>query len=220
MRTLHALGLLLSYPTNELVEAMPELRNVLLAEEFVGAETLTTLEPLFKTVRDGPLLDLQEDYVSLFDRQPGLSLHLFEHVYGESRDRGQALAELSDLYASSDMLVANGETPDYLPAFVEFLGAQPEKEARRLLGEVGHILLLLSQRLEQRQSPYGAVMRALTGLCEPHPEDARVEEASRINPDEAPDLEKSWEEPEAFPSRACGSTLATSDNTRKAKMRG
>jgi len=36
--------------------------------------------------------------VSLFDRGRHLSLHLFEHVHGESRDRGQAMVDLMEHY--------------------------------------------------------------------------------------------------------------------------
>ncbi|MEJ2459788.1 MAG: hypothetical protein P8Y58_17260 [Novosphingobium sp.] len=41
------------------------------------------------------LYDAQERYVLLFDRTRKLSLHLFEHVHGESRDRGQAMVDLA-----------------------------------------------------------------------------------------------------------------------------
>lgn len=216
MRTFHTLGLLLTYPTPELVEALPELRQVLQAEEGLSAQQQANLASVFNYLQQGNLMDIQEAYVALFDRHPGVSLHLFEHVYGESRDRGQALAELADLYATSNLFLTNGETPDYLPAFLEFMSGQPEKEARRLLGEVGHILLLLSERLEQRESVYAPVLRALTGLCDPHPESARVEEAARVNPDVMPDPDTVWAEPEAFPSQACGVTpsVKTSKPTR------
>lgn len=206
MRTFQTLGLLLTYPTPELLAALPEFHQVLRAEEALPQDQIEAMQKLFSHLTETNLLDVQEAYVALFDRHPGLSLHLFEHVYGESRDRGQALAELADLYASGGLFLKNGETPDYLPAFLEFMSGQPEKEARRLLGEVGHILLLLAERLEQRESVYAPVLRALTQMCEPHPEAARVEEAKRINPDVEPDLDKTWAEPEAFPTKACGVT--------------
>lgn len=205
MRTFQTLGLLLTYPTADLLTALPELRQVLQAEEALSAPHHQSLEPVFKHLTHTPLLDAQEGYVALFDRHPGLSLHLFEHVYGESRDRGQALAELADLYAASDLFLTNGETPDYLPAFLEFMAGQPEKEARRLLGEVGHILLLLAERLEQRQNVYAPVLKALCSLCEPHPEANRAAAAAAINPDIEPDPEATWAEPEAFPNPGCAS---------------
>lgn len=218
MRTFQTLGLLLTYPTPELVEALPELRQVLQAEEALSGQQQANLASVFDYLHHGRLMDIQEAYVALFDRHPGLSLHLFEHVYGESRDRGQALAELADLYAASNLFLSNGETPDYLPAFLEFMGGQPEKEARRLLGEVGHILLLLAERLEQRENVYAPVLRALTSLCEPVPETARAEEAARVNPDVMPDPDTMWAEPEAFPSQSCGvaPSVKTSKPTRVA----
>ena len=192
MRTFHALGILLMYPTEALCEGLRELRNVLRGEEMLTVAELETLVPVFSYLETTPLLDLQEAYVNLFDRSPALSLHLFEHVYGENRDRGQALAELADLYAASEMVVGGGETPDYLPAFLEFMALTPEKEARRLLGEIGHIIQLMHNRLAQRQSPYAAVFKVVCGLCEPVPEAFRVEEADKVNPDKAPDLDASW----------------------------
>ena len=209
MRSFHALGILLMYPTEDTREGLRELRNVLRGEEMLSVSELETLVPLFSYLETAPMLDLQESYVNVFDRSPALSLHLFEHVYGENRDRGQALAELSDLYAASGLFLSQGETPDYLPAFLEFMSLTPEKEARRLLGEVGHILVLMHGRLQQRQSPYAAAMKVLCGLCEPEPEAFRVEEADKLNPDKEPDLETTWQEPEAFPNRSCGTTPAT-----------
>lgn len=213
-RTFQALGLLLTYPTPQLVEGLHDLHDALRAEEALSATHFGALQPLFRHLAEGALLDVQEGYVGLFDRQPGLSLHLFEHVYGESRDRGQALAELADLYASAGLFLDNGETPDYLPAFLEFMGGQPEKEARRLLGEVGHILLLLAERLEQRESVYAPVLRALTGMCEPSPEASRVDEARQVNPDVGEDPERTWPEPEAFPGKGCGTQAPAGKPTR------
>ncbi len=206
MRTFQALGILLMYPTEDTRTALSELRNVLRGEEMLSTQELERLIPLFDWLEKTPLLDAQESYVNLFDRSPALSLHLFEHVYGENRDRGQALAELADLYAASDLFLDKGETPDYLPAFLEFMALQPEKESRRLLGEVGHIVQLLHNRLSQRQSPYAAVLAVICGLCEPTPEAFRVEEADKLNPDREPDLETSWQEPEAFPTSGCGTS--------------
>ena len=117
MRTFQTLGLLLTYPTADLLTALPELRQVLQAEEALSAPHHQSLEPVFKHLTHTPLLDAQEGYVALFDRHPGLSLHLFEHVYGESRDRGQALAELADLSAQCDLIATSCRraTADYLP---------------------------------------------------------------------------------------------------------
>ena len=208
MRTFQALGILLMYPTEDTQAALPELRNILRGEEMLPHADLEKLVPLFTYLEKEPMLDQQEKYVGLFDRAPSLSLHLFEHVYGENRDRGQALAELADLYASSDMFLKEGEMPDYLPAFMEFMALQPERESRRLLGEIGHIIQLMANRLAERGSVYAPLMALICSLCEPHPEAFRVEAADKMNPDKPVDLDATWEEPEAFPTGGCATTAS------------
>ena len=74
---------------------------------------------------------MQERYVLLFDRTRSLSLHLFEHVYGESRDRGQAMVDLKQLYEQHGLFMSSSELPDYLPLFLEFLSAVPETQSAR-----------------------------------------------------------------------------------------
>ena len=57
-----------------------------------------------------------------------LSLHLFEHVHGESRDRGQAMVDLKAMYENAGLFVTR-ELPDYVPLLLEFLSTQPRPEA-------------------------------------------------------------------------------------------
>jgi nitrate reductase delta subunit len=110
-------------------------------------------------------MDLQAAYVGLFDRVRTLSLHLFEHVHGESRDRGQAMVDLVKLYQRHGLDVTAKELPDYLPLFLEFLSIVPPAEARDLLGEAAHIFPAIGGRLARRESPYAAVFTALAELA-------------------------------------------------------
>jgi nitrate reductase delta subunit len=89
-RTLKVLSALLSYPTQELQGAGDALRSALRDEPLLPDETQKHLQQLIGEIAVGDLYDLQERYVDLFDRGRSLSLYLFEHVHGESRDRGQA----------------------------------------------------------------------------------------------------------------------------------
>lgn len=148
-----ALGALLAYPEQELRDAVAELRTVFLRDRAIQA--------LLDELEGQPLVRLQERYVELFDRSRALSLHLFEHVHGESRDRGQAMVDLADTYAARGFEVGGGELPDYLPAFLEFLSVVPEDESRGLLGETADILRALGDRLAERGSRYSAVFAAL-----------------------------------------------------------
>jgi nitrate reductase delta subunit len=146
-----ALAALLAYPERELIEAIPEIR----------AAAPASLRELLRELESEPLSALQERYVELFDRSRALSLHLFEHVHGESRDRGQAMVDLAQTYESRGFAVAGNELPDFLPAFLEFLSVLPPAQAKGMLGETADILRALGDRLADRGSRYSAVFAAL-----------------------------------------------------------
>jgi nitrate reductase molybdenum cofactor assembly chaperone NarJ/NarW len=146
-----ALAALLAYPERELIEALPEIRAVLPGR----------LGELLDELQREPLTALQERYVELFDRSRALSLHLFEHVHGESRDRGQAMVDLARTYAARGFAVAGNELPDYLPAFLEFLSVLPPLEAKGMIAETAEILRSLGDRLAERGSRYAMVFAAL-----------------------------------------------------------
>ena len=150
MTNFRALAALLSYPEPDLIAALPEIRR-----EVPG------LSSLLDELKREPLHVLQERYVELFDRSRALSLHLFEHVHGESRDRGQAMVDLARTYASRGVQVADNELPDYLPAFLEFLSLLPAPEAKGMIGETEELLRALGDRLAARGSRYAAVFAAV-----------------------------------------------------------
>ncbi|MGB6388965.1 MAG: nitrate reductase molybdenum cofactor assembly chaperone, partial [Methyloceanibacter sp.] len=134
-----ALSALLSYPELELQTTAPELRRIIDEETFLTPDCRRLLDALIEEIATGDLYDLQERYVELFDRTRSLSLHLFEHVHGESRDRGQAMIDLKSLYDQNGLCLSSAELPDYLPAFLEFLSTRPLAEARTLLGQPAHV---------------------------------------------------------------------------------
>ena len=146
-----ALAVLLSYPEEELLQALQELR----------AAVPPSLHPLLDELARAPLAHSQERYVALFDRSRALSLHLFEHVHGESRDRGQAMVDLAQTYAARGFAVAGNELPDYLPAFLEFLSVLSPAQAKGMLGETAEIVRTLGDRLAERGSRYALVFAAL-----------------------------------------------------------
>jgi nitrate reductase delta subunit len=153
MLNTRALAALLAYPEEELISNLPSLKEI-----FSGHRDL---EQLLQEMQGEELHVLQERYVELFDRSRALSLHLFEHVHGESRDRGQAMVDLAATYASRGFEVTGGELPDYLPAFLEFVSLVEPKEGKGLLGETADILRSLGDRLADRGSRYSAVFAAL-----------------------------------------------------------
>lgn len=196
IRTFKVLSLLLSYPTEAIREAAPEFRGVIESEALVPVRFRAPLFALIDEIAERDLYDLQERYVLLFDRTRSLSLHLFEHVHGESRDRGQAMLDLAALYEKHGFRVAANELPDYLPMFLEFLSLLPANEAKEMLEEPAHILAALEARLNKRKSIYASVFRALKGLSRGKFSAAQL--AELVAGDDAPDdlaaLDAEWEE--------------------------
>ncbi|MFX0541894.1 nitrate reductase molybdenum cofactor assembly chaperone [Roseovarius sp. S4756] len=198
-RTLKALSLILSYPTAEHQGAMHEIAGVLAADPRLGSAVKAELDALARRLAQGDLYDLQEGYVMLFDRSRTLSLNLFEHVHGESRDRGGAMVSLIETYRESGFEPATTELPDHLPVLLEFLASRPTAEAQEILADAAHILDALSTRLARRESGYAAVFTALLQLSGEQA-DAEAVADMLAQPDDDPSdleaLDAVWEETE------------------------
>jgi len=209
IRTFKVLSLLLSYPTEAVQAAAPELKAVLEQEALLPARMRARLADLIDELAARDLLDLQERYVLLFDRTRSLSLHLFEHVHGEGRDRGQAMIDLMELYENGGLHIEAKELPDYLPLFLEFLSTRPFGEAQALLSQPLHILAALGERLRKRRSAYAAVFRALTALAEGKPAAetlAALLDEPEDDPNDLEALDQSWEDaPVTFGPTSAGS---------------
>lgn len=198
-RTLKALSLLLSYPTRELQEAMPEIGGVLAAESRLTAAARRDLRPLVEVLGRGDIYDIEEAYVVLFDRSRSLSLNLFEHVHGESRDRGGAMVSLLESYREAGFEPATSELPDHLPVLLEFLATRSPGEAQEVLADAAHILEALTARLAKRESPYAAVFAALLQLSGATADKEIVAELlaqPEDDPDDLEALDQIWEESE------------------------
>jgi nitrate reductase molybdenum cofactor assembly chaperone NarJ/NarW len=164
MKTLKLLAVLLSYPSDDMVAALPEIAKRLNAEPALRRATQDALAGLLAELKREDLLDLQERYVAQFDAGRATSLHLFEHVHGDSRDRGQAMVDLNALYLRSSYVLAVNELPDYLPAVLEYLASRPAAEVHELLEDCAHILRAVGERLLAGGSPYAAVFAAVLDL--------------------------------------------------------
>ena len=196
-KTFKVLSLLLTYPEEEIQAAAGEMKQILESEKLVPANCLKGLSQLLDEIGSGDLFDLQERYVLLFDRSRSLSLHLFEHIHGESRERGQALVDLAAHYEKHGLVIGAKELPDFLPLFLEFLGTRPEKEARELLGQPLNVIAVLGERLRKRRSPYAWVFLALQGIAAGKPVKSEIE-SLLAEPDEDPSdleaLDRAWED--------------------------
>jgi nitrate reductase delta subunit len=198
-RTLKALSLTLSYPTAELQEAMPAIGAVLAADSRIAPETRGALAALTGWLGQGDLFDVQESYVMLFDRSRTLSLNLFEHVHGESRDRGGAMVSLIETYRGGGFEPATTELPDHLPVLLEFLSTRPFAEAQEILADAAHILDALAARLQRRTSGYDAAFVALSQLVNAQADDNAVADMLALPDDDPTDLaalDAVWEETE------------------------
>jgi nitrate reductase delta subunit len=196
-KTFKVLSALLSYPTAELQAAAAEFAAVLDSEALMPEPDRQALAPLIAQIAGDDLYELQERYVLLFDRTRSLSLHLFEHIHGESRDRGQAMVDLAELYYRGDMAISARELPDYLPLFLEFLSTRSEAEARELLEQPLHIISALATRLMRRESVYAAALRALEAVARSKPEAGALRELldeAEDDPNDLAALDAIWEE--------------------------
>lgn len=194
---LKVLSLLLSYPTEELRQSVPELKAALASETGLGKRERTLLLKLAEDIGSLDLYDAQERYVFLFDRTRSLSLHLFEHVHGESRDRGQAMVDLMTMYEDAGFAIDARELPDYLPMFLEFLSMKPQAEASELLGQIAHILAALKERLKKRKSVYVNAFGVLEALALGKPDRTLLKDLLETAEDDPHDLEaldRIWED--------------------------
>lgn len=196
MLILKILSALLSYPRAEMLAALDEMAQLLQREDLLPVPQKTALITLMDSWRGADLLDLQESYVGLFDRGRSLSLHIFEHVHGESRDRGQAMVDLMALYRSRGFEISARELPDHIPLFLEYLSQQSREEALALLRDAMPVLSLLGARLRQRASPYHVIFDALAAFAG---DKGTMAEMSDRAANEGPDetlvrMDELWEE--------------------------
>lgn len=164
MNSLRIIGLLLDYPSDELWEHQIEVLEAVTGLEELNEEQRLDLALYITAFCKQDLLDAQSAYTGLFDRGRATSLLLFEHVHGESRDRGQAMVDLMGQYREAGLEIDSRELPDYLPLYLEYLTTRDEQEARGGLRDIAPILALLSARLQERDSHYAELFDLLLAL--------------------------------------------------------
>jgi len=189
-KTLRVLAHLLSYPDASLREHLDEMRDALRAERALTAGRLIELDALIDRLRSGRAMDVESAYVELFDRGHGTALHLFEHVHGDSRDRGPAMVDLIKTYEQAGLYIGESELPDHLTVVLEYASTQPAAQARDFLREVSHILQVIFSALLKRESAYASVVAAVLDLA--------GEKAQAVKIPDEPAIDDSWEEPMAF----------------------
>ena len=214
MNSVIILSHLLDYPTQALIEHRYDVLNAVDALPLDRTDK-EALKDFVRSQTAHDLMDWQSEYDEQFERGRSLSLMLFEHLHGESRDRGQAMVDLLQQYRAAGLDISERELPDYLPLYLEFLSTQGEENFRAGLAEVAHILAVLACRLEQRESPYAAVLHALLSLSgvEVALDDVR-EQLNGEKRDDTPEaIDKVWEEEQVtFGAGAGGDSCPTAQN--------
>ena len=194
-RTLRALAAMLSYPSADLKDNIGEVASALDGESALGRSDRRRLGTLLSRFAQDDLLDLQSTYSELFDRSRSLSLHLFEHVHGDSRERGQAMIDLGQQYMESGFFLEGGELPDFVPVFLEYASCLAPKDAREMLGQPAHVFAALAERLDKRGSDYATIFHALVALAKARVDaDARAVVDQNTPAEDAADIDSEWEE--------------------------
>lgn len=198
IKVLALIGRLLDYPTAELIQHKAEVLEALRTTPYLPPELRRNLMAHVEREFAQDLYDLQARYDGLFDRGRSLSLLLFEHVHGESRDRGQAMVDLLNVYQEAGLLPRRDQLPDYLPLFLEFLSTRDEDTAAQWLGNVSHILLLLAERLRKRGAWEADLFDALLVIGGGQLADDRVQAQVAAEEDDCSlaALDRDWEDKE------------------------
>lgn len=203
MVVLRALGALLTYPRTELHDALPEIVETLRVSSLLSPQNLVALEGLVELLADADPLWTEEHYVEMFDRRRATSLHLFEHVHGDTRERGHAMVELKALYERAGFNLSTSELPDYLPVILEYLSYRDLAEAKAMLGDCSHILRAIGEALLQRGSNYSAIFQALLDIAG----EAGLDRSAAMHHEaQVEDLDREWVEQPAFGSQSCDAT--------------
>ena len=193
--TLRALAVLLGYPSDELKANIGDVRGAIIHDGVLSVGDYSRLETLLRRFDEEDLLDLQAVYSELFDRSRSLSLHLFEHVHGDSRERGQAMIDLGQQYIESGFFLEGSELPDFVPVFLEYASCLPPAEAREMLSQPAHVFAALAERLDKRGTDYAAIFHCLVALTKGRVDaDARAVVDQNTPPEDAPDIDAEWEE--------------------------
>ena len=188
--SLRALALLLSYPDADMRSKLTDVMSVLSLERALSPSRISELKNLTEQLQSLDPLEVESRYVETFDRGRSTCLNLFEHVHGDSRDRGPAMIDLSQTYAQSGLVLDPDELPDHLCVVLEFASTQTEDVAKSFLDEMAHILNSIFSALLKRESPYAAVIAAVLELS--------GHKAQAVNIPVEESIDSSWQEPEAF----------------------
>jgi len=209
---------LLEYPDAALWQHQQELFDALDSGVNLDKAHAHRVAAFLRDLTSQDLLDAQSGYSELFDRGRATSLLLFEHVHGESRDRGQAMVDLLAQYERHGLQLDTRELPDHLPLYLEYLAQLPVAGAIGGLQDIAPILALLKARLAQRESHYAVLFEALLALANTQVDNTQVAEkiAGEARDDTPQALDAVWEEEQVkfFAEQGCAESDITAHQRR------
>ncbi|MGP0855118.1 nitrate reductase molybdenum cofactor assembly chaperone [Serratia sp. CY84636] len=218
MISLKVIARLLDYPEQVLFDHQQALIEALEPASELDLHHSAQLILFIRRLCARPLLDVQADYCELFDRGRATSLLLFEHVHGESRDRGQAMVDLMAQYRAAGLEIDSRELPDFLPLYLEYLASRSAAQAREGLQDIAPILALLGARLQQRESPYAVLFDLLLALSgsEVQAQTLEPQVAQEARDDTPQALDAVWEEEQVkfLGEQGCASAQQTAHQRR------
>lgn len=191
---LKALSCLLLYPDARLKDGLDEIRGVIESGNRIPPIPKEELLSFADYLKSSHLSELQKQYVATFDVGKRASLNLFEHMHGDSRERGAAMLRLKKLYEDRGLEVKSIEMPDFLPMFLEFLSGLSSKEASIYLNSAAKHIAALDVELKKEESPWKAVTGAILSLTDYKPEEVKADRDDLIPQTEA----ESFESPVRF----------------------
>ncbi len=196
MLTFRVLSALLSYPVPELKAEAEQAEQILRTDGVLTGSQLENVCAFLKKLQLMPQLEAESSYIDAFDRGRATSLYLFEHIHGESRDRGQAMVRLLTRYRMHGLELHSKELPDFLPLFLEFLSTCRPKEGQKYLSEVADIVAMIGQSLRKRRASYAPLLEAIASLvARDTDEESLAAETGQDDRDDTPAaLDAAWEE--------------------------
>ena len=206
MRLLKVISVLMDYPSHELFtdDTLSECKAIVMNSRLISPQVRQEIADFIDDLVATGEMESQARYDSLFERGRSLSLWLFEHVHGESRDRGQAMVDLMAQYEAAGFEIGVKELPDYLPMYLEYLAYQAtvtddEMQIRQDIADVSHIVAVLAARLIDKNSQYVGLFKALLQVAG-EPLTVIDDELVKINKANAPAddtieaIDHEWEE--------------------------
>jgi nitrate reductase delta subunit len=159
MQVFAVISKLIDYPDSELIENLDSVIEYIKDSSEIATDEKEILMEFVSWMRSHTSIKLQETYVETFDMVPEHDLHLTHHIFGDDRQRGPALIDLSEHLKNEGLEVKEGEIPDFLPLLLEYASTLDDIKSRAFLGDAKKIIKIIADNLDKAKSPYSKLIR-------------------------------------------------------------